>query len=203
MKIFFGLCSSVALALCPLVAADVSTPAKISIVSLRSCFEQSKEGHKTRDMLEGLTKQLGSVMDDFDKKIEEISHKLNDEDVRDSMTPEAEKELQEQYENLSQEREFKGKQLSQQFSQTQMMAMQQFFDKVSKASELTSKEDLGLGVILQEDSTLYYSPELDATHKIVLTMNRLFDEDQKNREANDPKAAETKEVSQSSTNNKK
>lgn len=194
MKLVSGICAAVALLLCPLSLSAGSSSkieaVKIGFVSARACFDQSKEGQKARDMLESLNKQMNSSLEELDKKIEEISHKLNDEDVRDSMTPEAEKELQEKYESLSQEREIKRMQFGQQMQQTQMLAMQQVFDKVGRASEAAAKE-LGLGSFFSEESAFYYSPELDMTELVIKKMDKIFDEEQKAAEQTQKKA-ETK-----------
>lgn len=184
MKRLAQLTASIMLACSPLVlhAAEVATTSlaspKIGVVSVRACVDQSKEGHRARDNLENVNKQMSKNLEELSKQIEEVSAKLNDEDSHDSLTPDAEKTLQERLDALMQEHDLKRMQFGQQMNQAQMAAMQQLFDHVSRASESVAG-DMGLDLILQEDSSFYFNPKLDITERVIESMNKFFDEAQK------------------------
>jgi Skp family chaperone for outer membrane proteins len=143
---------------------------------IRACFDQSKAGHSARDTLENMNKQMTAALEEVDRQIEEISAQLDDENNRDSMTPEAEKQLQDKFESLSQERELRRMQFSQQMNQSQMMIMQKIYDHVSRASEKVAKE-MNLDLIVQEDSTLYFAAALDITQPVLQTMDKMSEEE--------------------------
>jgi Skp family chaperone for outer membrane proteins len=67
-------------------------------------------------------------------------------------------------------------QFGQQMNQSQMMVMQKIYDHVSRASEKVAK-DMGLELVVQEDSALYFAPGLDITQPVLQTMDKMFDEE--------------------------
>lgn len=156
-------------------------PARVGIVSVRACVEQSKEGQTARDSLENLNKSLTKSLDELSKKLEEINIKLENEDVRDSLAPEAEKALQDERDNLLQEHEMRRMHFSQQMQQAQMAAMQTLFDRVSKASEGVAA-DLNLNLIIQEDSAFFFSPKLDVTDRVIAVMDTLHTQEAAKKE---------------------
>lgn len=184
MKKWFSLSTALALALFSFsqVAADAAkapattSSSKVGVVMIRACFDQSKAGHNARDTLENMNKQMTAALEEIDRQIEEISSQLDDENNRDSMTPEAEKQLQDKFESLSQERELKRMQFSQQMNQSQMMIMQKIYDHVTRASEKVAKE-MDLDLIVQEDSTLYFAAGLDVTKPVLQAMDKLSEEE--------------------------
>lgn len=183
MKKWFPVSAALALSMLylPVAAAEtakptVATSTKVGVVMIRACFEQSKQGHKARDTLENMNKQLTTALEEIDRQIEEISAQLDDEASKDALTPEAEKQLQDKFESLSQEREMKRMQFGQQMNQSQMMIMQKIYDHVSRASEKVAKE-MGLELVVQEDSALYFAPALDITQTVLQTMDKMFDEE--------------------------
>lgn len=164
------------------VKTPVVSATKVGVVMIRACFDQSKAGHNARDTLEKMNKQLTSSLEEIDRHLDEISAQLDDENNRDSMTPEAEKQLQDKFEALSQERELKRMQFGQQMQQSQMMIMQKIYEKVSRASKQVA-EEMGFDLIVQEDSSLYFAPSLDVTQAVLHTMDKLFDDEAKEAEA--------------------
>lgn len=155
--------------------ANGSQP-KIGIVSIRTCLEESNQGTEGRKTLESMNKQMTESLQETDKQLGEITSKLNNDDFRDSLTPEAEAELQNNYNALAQERELKRAQFSQQLSQAQMMLIQQLMEKVSAASKEVASNK-GLDLVLHEDAVTYFGSQHDITKPVIAQMNSQSDEE--------------------------
>lgn len=174
MKKLFILLAMTGFACSKLVAADIG----VGFVNFKTCIEQSKRGQQERNSLEALKKNMSEMLEKTNKELEEIAGKLQDQDYMDGLSPQAEEELKQKFQVLSQDFGRYQNQYYQLLNQANYKMLQAMHDEVSLAAEKI-REKNKLALILNEDSTFAYSHSLDFTDAVVNEMNVLFDQDNK------------------------
>lgn len=180
-KFFLSTLASLALFAGSASAAD---QAAIGMVNLTSCMSDSKLGLQEQESLQNLQNQMISLMEETDKEMKEIDGKLKDSDYLDSLSPQAEAELQAQREQLGRTLGQYQNQFYQMIQQAQYQIYQKILSNITKASEKIATEKK-LDYILNKESCFYIRPDLDVTNSVISEMDRSFDLDKAEKKAED------------------
>lgn len=152
---------------CVCLSAASSSPTDnlIRIVNLQTCLDASKTGKAEVKRFEALKKQLEEKLVQKEKKLNELSPKFTQEYL-DSITPEEEKKLKDEFQKLSQEFSQEQSSYYQTLNQTQMEILQKMQDRVMQASKAISK-DKSIRLILRHDACLFCDDALDLTADVI------------------------------------
>ncbi len=174
-----------AFALCPMAAhaadaapAKQNAPLNIRVVNFKKCVEDSKVGKKEQETFEALKKQMESVLEEKEKALNEIGSKFNDPDYLDSLSPEAETDLKRKFRALNQEITEQQNQYYQTLQQTNFKVIQKLTDAVAAAAQKVAKDN-HVDLMVSEETSFYYSPDLDLSKQVVAEMDRVFDLEEK------------------------
>jgi outer membrane protein len=154
----------------------------IGVANFRICIEKSKLGKKEQITFETMKKQMEDILDQKEKAIKDIAIKFNDPDFVDSLSPEAENELKDKIQALSQELNQQQNQYYQALQQANFKIVEDLTITIKAAADKVAK-DLKLKMILSEESFFYYAPELDVSSKVIEKMDQIYDEEEKNAKA--------------------
>ncbi|MDP1608110.1 MAG: OmpH family outer membrane protein [Chlamydiales bacterium] len=158
----------------------------IGMVNLANCMSDSKLGKQEQETLQNIQHQMISLMENTDKELKEIDGKLKDTEYLDSLSPQAEAELQAQREQLSKSISQYQNQFYQVLQQAQYQTYQKVLADIATASEEVAKQN-NFSYILKEEACFYIRPDLDVTSSVISEMDRRFDlnktEDQPNETA--------------------
>lgn len=179
-------CAAIALQAicCPGYAAEATKPAdankalKIGLVNFKMCVEESKIGKQEQASFETLKKQMEKVVEEKENTLNDLATKLNDPDQLDLMSPEAETEMKRKFRALSQEMSQLQSQYYQTLQQANFKIVQKLSDTVTKASSKVAK-DMNLDLILNDETTFFTDPNLDVSRKVIIELDRMFDEESK------------------------
>ena len=152
------------------------------IVNSMTCFNESKLGKQEQANLEGMKKQMSSLMEDTEKKLSEITTKLNDAEYLDGLSPEGEAELKANYQGLSEQMGRYQNQYYQVLNQAHMKIGQTVGASINAASEKVAKQKK-LTMVVNKDACFFYNAQLDISNLIVTEMDKLFEEDAKKAQA--------------------
>jgi len=178
-KFFLSLLTAAALSTGPAFAAEESI---IGMVNLASCMSESKLGQQEQETLQNVQNQMISLMEDTDKELKEIEGKLKDTEYLDSLSPQAEAELQAQREQLARNISQYQNQFYQMMQQAQYQIYQKVLSNITKASEKIAK-DKNLDYILNKEACFYIRPDLDVTSNVISEMDRTFDLDKADKKS--------------------
>lgn len=168
-------------------------PAKIGFVNFKTCIEKSKVGQQEQATFEMIKKQMESSLEEREKVFkekrkpyDELKEKLeNDDNFIDSLSPEAEKELQHKIENLTRElsqMQAQIQELQTQYYQALQQAntkiLQKLADTVMKASSKVATT-LGLDAVLNEDGCFFFNPNYEISELVVQEMDIIYDREVK------------------------
>lgn len=177
-------------ALCPLAveaaAAKADQGFKPRYINFKMCVEKSKFGKQEQASFESLKKQMETMLGEKEKTLTDMADKLNDPDYLDSLSPEAETELKRKYRTLGQEMSQQQQQYLQTLQQANFKILEKLDDVIAQASKTVAQKN-GFHVIINDDNTFYYDPELDVTNDIVVVMDEIFEKEAKQQPT--PKAA--------------
>ncbi len=148
------------------------------IVNSMTCFNESKLGKQEQGNLEAMKKQMSSLMEDTEKKLSEITGKLNDPEYLDGLSPEGEAELKANYQGLSEQMGRYQNQYYQVLNQAHMKIGQTVGASINAASEKVAQQKK-LTMIVNKDACFFYSDQLDVSNLIVSEMDKLFEEESK------------------------
>lgn len=179
MKYFAGYCMAM---LAPLAAVTAHEKgANIGIVNFGKCIESSKYGLYEQKQFESIKNQLQKAIQDLDDQLNTTSNKLQDKDFIDSLSPEAEKELKQKFQELGEELNRYQAQYYQIMQQANMKLMHTIADLITEASESVAKK-AHLSLVLNKEAAFYYAPNLDVTDEVIVEMDKKFDKEGKSLE---------------------
>jgi outer membrane protein len=158
--------------------ADIPS-AKIGTVSFKSCVETSKVGKQEQAQFDVVKKQLEQSLEKKQKELNELSPKFSDEYL-DSLTPEAEKELKEKFQLLSNELSQQQGQYYQTLEQSHFQIMQKIYEMIGKASDSVAKEKK-LDLVLNDEVCFFKAEALDVSKDIIKKLDELFDQAEKEK----------------------
>lgn len=173
-KIFLATAAAVALSAQGFAAAD----SQVGIVNFASCMSDSKLGKQEQSNFENLKKQMGTLLEDTEKQLQEIAAKFNDQEYLDGLSPEAENELKAKFQALNEDMQRYQNQYYQVMNQANMRVIQVLGSAISEASEKVAKSKK-LGMIVNKEACFFYSAGLEVTPEVIAEMDKLFDSESK------------------------
>jgi outer membrane protein len=159
--------------------ADASS---IGVVNFSSCVTDSKLGKQEQASFEALKKQMTNLLEENEKQLNDIAAKLNDPEYIDGLSPEAEAELKNKFQGLSEEMNRNQNQYYQVLNQANMKIIQTISNGINSASEKIAK-DKKLNVVINKDACFYISPTLDVTNQVIGEMDKVFESEGKKQTA--------------------
>jgi outer membrane protein len=171
-----------------LLGADA--PHKIGVVNFATCVTDSKYGQQEQNAFEAMKKQMSSLMEDTEKQLREITEKLQDKDYLDGLSPEAEQELKNKYNTLSDEMQRYQQQFYQVLQQTNYKLVQNIGTQIGTASEKVAAAK-GINAVINKEACFYYLPSLDITSDVIKEMDKVFEADAKKQPATPPANMDT------------
>lgn len=157
-------------------AADPSP--SIGAANFATCITESKFGKKEQENMEGMRKQMSSMIEDTEKELREIATKFEDTEYLDSLSPKAEEELKAKFETLQQDLSRYQNQFYQVLNHAQYQMVQKVSNNISKAAEKVAAEK-HLDYVLNKEACFYIRPDLDVTTMIISEMDKNFELDTK------------------------
>ncbi len=167
----------------PAVTGPTGSALKVAILNPKTCYDESKMGKQEHANLETLKKQMEVILEDKEKTLNEMAVKFNDNDYLDSLSPEAETELKRKFRALSQELSQLQTQYMQSLQQANYQVLQKFNEAMTKASTQVAK-DQKIDLILSEETSFFYSKDLDVSKPVVALMDETFDKEEKENKDN-------------------
>ncbi|OGN62159.1 MAG: hypothetical protein A3F09_03020 [Chlamydiae bacterium RIFCSPHIGHO2_12_FULL_49_11] len=158
----------------PSFAAALPEKASIGIVNFTKCITDSTYGKQEQTNFENVRTQLNKTLEDLEKQLGETQNKLSNQEILDSLSPEAEKELHAKLKSLNDEMGRYQAQYSQILQQANMQIVQKIMSQIQKASDQVAKKH-SLEVVLNKDVAFFFAPSLDVTDEVIVQMNQNYD----------------------------
>ena len=137
----------------------------VGTVNFKTIIEKSAIGKEEQARFDQMRKQMEQTLEQKEKELDELAPKFNDEYL-DSLTPEAEKELKERFNALSQELTQKQNEFYQLLNQAQMQVMQKVYEAVSEASKSLAAEK-GLDMIINDEVCFLKNEKMDVSADVI------------------------------------
>lgn len=163
-------------------AAAPEAPSTVGIVNFAQCIADSKLGKQEQTSFEALKKQMSSLLEDTEKQLSEISGKFNDPEYLDGLSPEAEEELKTKFRTLNEEYSRYQNQYYQVLNQANMRIVQTMGQSINTAAEKVAKEK-HLSMVINKDACFFFNTSLEVTPLVVVEMDRIFDQQKKQADA--------------------
>ena len=148
-----------------LVVVSIAEAAAVGTVSFKAVIEKSAVGKQEQARFEQMRKQMEQSLSQKEKELNELAPKFNEEYL-DSLTPEAEKDLKEKFNALSQELTQKQNEFYQSLNQAQMEVMQRVYEMISEASKSLAAEK-GLDLIINDEVCFFKAEKMDVSSEII------------------------------------
>lgn len=151
------------------------------VVDFAKCYTSSQFGIREQNSFNQMKEQMEKAIKDLNDQMTETSAKLDDEFVRDALSPEAEKELQEKMQTLTGELQRYQQQYYYMLQQANMKTMNVMAEKVKAASTALAKQKK-YSIILNKDQVFHYTEELDVTEDVISKLDEMFEKETANLE---------------------
>jgi len=175
MKFYHTFALSTILCLGVMGTASAAKPTThISVVDFATCIQQSKYGKREQQGFEGLKQQMHSILDDTEKQLNAVVTKLQDTDYLDSLSPEAEQELQSKFRALQEELGRYQNHYYQILQQANMRMIHSMAGYINRASEEVAKKKQ-IPMVLNKEAAFYYDSSLDITGQVVDRMDKDYE----------------------------
>jgi len=148
------------------------------VVNLSTCITESKYGKQEQEVMEKIKVQMSALINDVEKRLQDLNSKLNDPEFCDSLSPEAEKDLHNRYQTSKEERDSYHNQYMQLIQRANMNLMEVMDNHIAKASKILA-ERKQLSVIARGEVYFFYNPNYDITADIIEEMDKDFDKQKK------------------------
>ncbi len=148
----------------------------VAIVDFKQCAEDSKLGKQQQENFEGLKQQIQDVMSEKEKEIKDLADKFQDPDYLDSLSPEAENKLKQEFQQAN----MQYNQMQQQFFQTLQQANVQIVRLIADSVQDHAKtlaEEKKIDVVLNAESCFYFDTPYDLTTEVVSKMDATFEKE--------------------------
>ena len=155
----------------PSIAAEKGASIHIGTVNVKAILEKSKFGVQEQARFDGMRKQMEHTLAQKEKELSELAPKFTDEYL-DSLTPEAEAELKEKFNTLSQDLTQKQNEFYQTLQQTQGQIVQKVFEMVADASKVLAKEK-GFDVIVNDELCFFRADALDVSDDVIKKLDEM------------------------------
>lgn len=173
-----------------LCISTASFAGDLGLVNFNLCAQNSLLGKKEQEGFEALRNQMTTLIGDVEKQLQEISEKLQDADYLDTLSPQAEKELKEKFQTLSEEHARYQNQFYQLMQQANMRLVQTVANSVQEAAKEVAKKHK-LKYVLNKEACFFASDELDMTSEVIALMDKKYELE--NKEAKSQLAETPKE----------
>lgn len=150
--------------------------ALIGVVDFGKCVEGSKFGKSEQESFESIKIRMHKAIEDLDHQLSETATKLQDKDLLDSLSPEAENELKVKFQALNEEMNRYQGQYYQVMQQANMKLVQTMAEMIARASEVVAKNGK-YTMIINREAAFHYSPNLDVTPQVIAQLDKLFEEE--------------------------
>lgn len=144
------------------------------IVNFTTCITESKFGKQEQENFEKLREQMTTLINDYNKQLQDIANKFQNPDFVDSLSPEAEQEMKAKFQTLSEELNQYQNQSMQVMQQANMQLVQTMNTHVQNASERIAKQKK-LPMVVREEACFFYNPSFDITKSVIDEMDKNFD----------------------------
>lgn len=146
---------------------------RVGVVDFGACVGKSYLGQQENSKWESMRSEMITMIEAKQKELQEIADKLNNSDYMDTITAEAEKELEMKARTLSEELQLLGNQSDQALQQASNKIMQNLKSEVDKACEYIAREK-NFDYILNKDTCFYFKRPTDITPLVIQEMNRHY-----------------------------
>lgn len=163
--------SVLSIAALPLSAKSSSNSAKI--VDFGRCYMESEFGKREQDNFNQMKDQMENSIKDLSDQLTEVQTKLDDEFIVDSLSPEAEKELNDKKNTLIGELQRYQMQYPQIMQNAQQQSVYAFAERVKAASKDLAKEK-SYSLIMNKDQVFHYTEELDVTSDVIVRLDSMY-----------------------------
>jgi len=197
MKKSFFLATAAATALS---AQAFAADTQVGIVNFAACMTDSKLGKQEQANFENLKKQMGTLLEDTEKQLQELASKFNDQEFLDGLSPEAEAEMKGKFQALNEDLQRYQNQYYQVMNQANMRVMQVMSNAISEASEKVAKSKK-LGMVVNKEACFFYSTGLEVTPDVIVEMDKNYESSDAKKTA-DKAAAEKKAVAEATAEKK-
>ena len=170
------LSAAVLAVLCSQGSVEATDANKYGVVNFRRCIEETKTGQKEEQSFNQMKTELTAMAEGREKEIQEIMAKLQDSDFIDSISPEEEQKLKQEFAMKNQEMRM----FENQFYQTMNQANFQLLHKIRQEAQSASAkvgEKEGVLLIVDEETCFFAHPALNLTDSIIAQMNDDFVDD--------------------------
>lgn len=150
----------------------------IGVVDFAKCIEGSKAGKAEQEGFEAIKVRMHKAIEDLDSQLSETATKLQDKDLLDSLSPEAENELKGKFQALNEEMNRYQGQYYQVMQQANMKLVQTMAEMIARASEVVANNGK-YTMIINREAAFHYAPNLDVTPLVIAQLDKLFDDQSK------------------------
>jgi len=184
----------IALTALGLSAQGFAADATVGVVNFTTCVTDSKMGKQEQASFESLKNQMGTLLQETEKQLTEISQKFNDPDYMDGLSPEAEEDLKNKFRALSEDMNRYQNQYYQVLNQANMRIMQNINTTINAAAEKVAK-DKHLTMVINKEACFFFTPQLEVTPLVIAEMDKNFEiEAKKQAAASEPQAEPAAEL---------
>lgn len=153
------------------IAAENPT---IGVVNFTTCVAESKAGKKEQENVEGMRKQMSSMIEDTEKELREISSKFEDTEYLDSLSPKAEEELKVKFQTLQEDLGRYQNQFYQVLNHANYQMVQKMSATIAKAAEKVA-DMKKLDYVMNKEACFYIRSDLDVTASVINEMDKSFE----------------------------
>lgn len=147
---------------------------KFGFVDPKTCIEKSKLGLQEKNNMEAMKKQMTESLEKSDKELADLEKKLTDQDYIDTLSPQAEQELQARFQTLGQEFQRNQNQYYQLLNQANYRMLHGLQEAIANASEVVRAKKNYI-LLFNRDSLFAAMPSLDETDAVMKEMDKNFD----------------------------
>ncbi len=170
-----------------LSAQGFAAETQVGIVNFGSCMTDSKLGKQEQANFENLKKQMGTLLEDTEKQLQEIAAKFNDQEYLDGLSPDAEKEMKAKFQALNEDMQRYQNQYYQVMNQANMRVIQIMSNAITEASEKVAKSKK-LGMVVNKEACFFYASGLEVTPDVIAEMDKNFESSESKKASADKKA---------------
>ena len=144
------------------------------VVNFSSCVSDSKFGKQEQENFEALRKQMGSMIENTENQLKEISGKFEDTEYLDSISPKTQEELKAKYQALEDELQRYQSQFYQVLQHANHQMVQKISQSIATAASQVAKEH-NLDYVMNKEALFYIRPDLDVTSQVIVEMDKSYE----------------------------
>ena len=150
-------------------------PARIGVVDLQRCLDESNEGKKAFEILKGKKEALQKQLDEKQKELLELGKELEKQSMMLSM--DAQEDRKRVIERKTRELEYFFKDLNEEMKKAQGKEQERIFEELAKVIEkIGSEENYTLIIEDRAGAVLYRDNSINITDKVIRVYNQMKEE---------------------------